>query len=383
MISSNIFHFSLLSISWISFVRPYLTAEQDNELRGLWANRDNNLRGAFNAVTPSTLDAYYQGWIRTFDNTICLYLRKLDVNVRDGQIQAPEPHEAVRTTLAGIPNLVYMIRYSNITILKDLKDLISVHRVQLGPRSILGMINDIYVTSVWDDYAIYLTELEPGQLETYIVYLIVLFSMNKTLLNNINPYFSLDANLVNRLESYQTMITSLHSAIAAYMQIVTLIPYYRKFEDIENELNQLARDTSATNPDMTLQLEIKTRVHNLSTSILQMIAIYGRPPKQETTFTPAEPRKPGTEIISKLIGSQWEIRRLVGQVVCMGIPEPSWLLEVVMSFQAVLPNIAEPVGPWSRWMLKIGPILRLARSLLKSAGARGRTRTSGTRLNNT
>jgi hypothetical protein len=139
MISSNVFYFSLLSISWISFVRAYLTPEQDIELQHFWTYGGKNFFRAVNEVRPSKLDSNYSGWLFTFKNTLGPYLEHLPDPVRNGQDQAPPPGEALGDALAGIPNLVYLLRYSNLIILKDLKkDLVFASGVYMGPQHYSG-----------------------------------------------------------------------------------------------------------------------------------------------------------------------------------------------------------------------------------------------------
>jgi hypothetical protein len=117
------------------------------------------------------------------------------------------------------------------------------------------------MTSVWKDHATYRTGLDPGRFEAYIVYSVVLFSMNKTMHGCMHPNHSLEASLASRLEQYQT-ITRLHSEIAAYMQIQTLTSYSSAFENFENELNPLTGDASAATRYTTDK--IRKLAHNLS-----------------------------------------------------------------------------------------------------------------------
>jgi hypothetical protein len=421
MISSNIFYFSILCISWISFVRAYLTPEQNIEIAGFWNYHGDDLHDAFKAVRPSTVDAYYWDWIMNFQYTLGPYLVNLDVSVLSGQNQAPQPDGPLGARLAGIPNIVYLIRYSNLTILKDIKDdWVSMYRKPISSRSLLGMIDDNYVTSVWNDYATYHTKQQPRQSEAYIIFLVVLFSMNRTMLDIIPKKSPLHEYVVPRLGYYQTMINLLLSGIARYMQITTLIPYYRIFDDYQVEFirladaliderniqmeslesfqefqNELGPRASAANSERDIRIaklaafedfktelnrlssptireiihQIEALAYHLSDRILPMIAIYGLPLRAETPFIHWEYEKSGPEIISDLFKKKWEIRRLVGQEIYESVGNARWLRQVLNSLEMELRNIDNRKGPWSPWMEKLRPMLNLALYVLNTEGA--------------
>jgi hypothetical protein len=275
MISSHIFYFSLLSVFWISFVRAALTPAQNTEMRFFFDAAMDNLRTAFHGITETTVDVYFQEVVLDFHHALGPYLADLDATVRHGRTQAPQPQVPgpLNFALAGVPGNFYLIKYSNLSILNDLKKvLVSTFRMEIIPATLLGMIDDDNVTSAWNDYVTYRNAPQRLQLEVYIVDIAVLFSMNRAMLVYIPPNHPLCSGAqVTRLKHYQTLIGALHSHLAGYMQTQPLASYNNMFQNIQDDFARLGR---AAMPDT---IQIRDVAYELCVTILSMIAIYGRP----------------------------------------------------------------------------------------------------------
>lgn len=369
MKSCNILYFSSISVSWVSFVRAALTEAQEIEMWVFDLSGPVDLRNAFHQITETTVDAYFWDWAGNFDIVLGSYVRQLDRTVRTGINPAPRPQSngPLELQLAALPRKVYLIRYSNLTILNKIKNvLVSTYRNVIYRESLLGMIGDDYVTTMWNDYARYRNDPQSSQLEVYIVQIAVLFSLNRAMLVHIPPHHPLrtTAELV-RLENYQLLISRLHSTLAGYMQIETLIPYKTTFGKFQSEL--------ASAP-IHNQDRIRDVAYRLCDMILPMIAIYGRPPRRPADFVRGQDNghTPGTLIISDLLvfNAQWSIQRLIGRIIRVGTTNNAdWLLELMRCIDNVLKTIDDRIGPWSLWMVPLRPMLKYALDVLDPSGA--------------
>jgi hypothetical protein len=376
MISSNIFYLTFLSVSCMSFVRAPLTPQQTIEIGTFWNSELADLHDALQAVPQSTLDAYFSDCILIFQNTLGPYLDNLHETVRNGKKKAPSPGEQLARALAGLPNLVYLIKYSNVCILNDLKwKFLSIYPESIDSESILGIINDENVSDLWNDYVTYRTSLARRPLESYVLYIALLFSMNRTMLDLTPQIQCLEARLVQRLANYQTMIIWLHTEMARYMRIKTLRPYSKTFLDFKVKLDELATEVM-TEEDRTAK--IRDHAVNLSHAILPMIAIYGRPAARPATpAIPGDPITPGTEVIFNLFRTRWTVQRLIGQNVNPNVSRPRWIRVLLNTLALELEEIENRSGAWSSWMVTIRPILNIGYFLLRPS--RKRPGTSGTK----
>jgi hypothetical protein len=364
MISSNIFYLTFLSVSCMSFVRAPLTPQQTIEIGTFWNSELADLHDALQAVPQSTLDAYFSDCILIFQNTLGPYLDNLPEAVLNGEEDAPSPGQHLTRALDGLPNLVYLIKYSNVCILNNLEgQFLALYPVSIGSESILGIINNENVSDVWNNYIRYRTDLVALPLQSYILYIAILFSMNRTMLDLIPQNHRLDARLVERLEIYQRMIISLHSEMARYMRIQTLRPYSKTFKDFKKELKKIAQGVMRED---VRTMKIEDHAVNIAHAILPMIAIYGRPAARPATPTiPGDPATLGTEILINLFKTQWTVRRLIGQTVNMNVSRPRWIQRLLESLETELKEIENRAGAWSSWMEKIRePILNRAFDLL-------------------
>jgi hypothetical protein len=355
MISAAIFYFGLVSVSWISFVGA-LTAAQINAINVFLNHTGGDLLGAFREVTKPTLAAYFRESIQNFHTALDPYLNGLDDTVRKGVNPAPPPDSDsdLSRELAGLTNLVNLIKYENLTLLQELKWILSTYgqHGHLGPESTLGMIDDEYVIAVWNEYVASRTG-QRHPLTTYI-HLATLYSMNRTMLSLASH--PLLVSLVMRLADYHDMIIRLHASMARYLQIDTLCPFSKTFRVAENQLNELAMSVDI--PDTINQ--IRTLAYDLSTQILLVIAIYGCPPGPEFPFLHGDRAIAGTEIIFKLFVTRWDIRRLIGQQIGRYVSFEDWILCVLNSLYTELLKIQDSYwiwnhlyGPTSAWVLRL------------------------------
>jgi hypothetical protein len=367
MKSYNIFVFSLFSLSWVSFVRAALNPAQDDEMRGFFDHGPVNLRTAFHQITDSTLCAYFWTEVDMVHEGLEPYIRGLDAAVLDGSARAPQPHQPLGIALARVPGNHYLMRYANLTILNNLKKiLVSTYGTVIIPGNLLGMIDDDYLTTVWNTYVRHRDQPPRVPLEDYMVSIAVLFSMNSAMFHIINENHPLHTSLgIAWLESYQAVIRVLHHELAAYMQIRTLVPYNEIFHDLHDHLARAGRE-----PIRNLD-KIRGIAYHLCNMILPMITIYGRPLRPQADFVPEENNgyTPGTVIISGLLNTEWSTQRLIGRTINDDIDNSQWLLEQLRCFEKVLATIDNRRGVWSAWMVHIRPMLIVVRSLLGTSGA--------------
>jgi hypothetical protein len=165
----------LFSVSWTSAVSVVLDVQQRGII-DLFRQRlqgGNHLANAYDTTNLVALDAYYLEWIDSLMNHVDNYLNHMDANVDYVKHAPSDPDLAFNSTLDELSNFVYLIRYSNLSILNNLKR-------DLGPISaafILVIINDQYVRSVSEQYGINKNAPAERSFETNIVDVV---SMNKS-----------------------------------------------------------------------------------------------------------------------------------------------------------------------------------------------------------
>jgi hypothetical protein len=367
MIASPVFYFSLLSVTWTSFVRA-MTPQQRNEINWFLRYRGPDLLDAFHHLPGQTLGAYFTESVHNFQTALGSYLNDLDVEVRLGQHPAPPPanNSDFYRELAGFTRLVNLIKYCNFRLLNDLMvNLLSTygqHEI-IGPESILWMINDDKVTSAWVEYAKSRPFGGGKPFRTHMVDIAILYSMNASMLDLIglnDPQFG---SLVGRVADYQHMIMRLHSSMARYLQIDTLRWYDDIFATLGNDLIQF--DTNVDIGDRMIQT--RRRAFDLSNHILAVIAIYGCPPRTEFHLLPGTLAIPGTETLFNLFESRWAIRRLIGQKIFMDVRDDHWILWVMRSLRKELlkiENVRNLYGGWTEWVLRLREIVNMALSML-------------------
>jgi hypothetical protein len=375
MIPSRLFYFSLLSAAWMSFVRAVLTPDQEDKMRVFLEYTGGDLFAAFDAVDKRTLDTYFFECVGHFHTNLCPFLRNLDYAVRSRHNQAPPADQQFRD---GFTKFVNLIKYSNLTILNELKwNLFSTYGISVDPESILGMINDEYVVSVWNEYATYRATLEerPNPLETYTVHIAILYSMNRALICLIPPNYPLPG-LKQRLENYQHSIIWLHYSLARYVQILCMRSYSQKFVNFDNQLKQLIFGAGIL--DRTTQ--IRNFARNLSNEVLAVIVIYGCPagPRTPSPSTPRDPALPGREILDKLFENHWDILRLIGHQINPHISYEDWMREVLRTFAGELRTIQLRFEAWdhvyapcSLWVSTLLRIVNTALDFLDRAVGQG------------
>jgi hypothetical protein len=376
MVSFNTFYLSLLSVSWVSTVSAALTVEQVEALGWFRFNIHNHgLAAAYSAVHQPLVDAYISDYIEQFHRTLNPYLNF----VCNGQNPAPPPSvdSELTQSLNGIPRIVQLIGYSNLSILRDFKlALLPTNPQSIGDQSIFGRIDDRYLTRVSDEFGIDPTIPQRPWLGTQTVYLAALISMNNTMHSLVRRFNfqSMGATLLQRqrLVRYQDMITRLYNGMVQYLRIHTMLPYYDTVQDIRNELTELA-DSPISRARSS---QIQSIAEDLSHAILSMIAIYGLPARPEmpatgtgrnrTPYRPAVPAAPGTEVISDVFARRWEAGRLIN----LGLSSSSantriWILQLLRGLKQDLKPSVDCLGSGSGWIWPIPSLVDLAAYLLE------------------
>jgi hypothetical protein len=373
MISVKIFCLSLLSVSWVSTVSAALTIDEVEGLQSFMHKlRKDGLASAYAAGHQQALDAYFLEYIHLFHQV----LNPSPDTVRHGPNPAPRPSEELNHELDGLPNLVQLIRYSNLSIIHDLKlFLLPRDPGSVDENSIFGRVDDRSLTRVSADYGTEPTIPVTPWLGTETVYLAALLSLNNTMLRLVRPFDLqlMGATLVQRqrLVRYQDMITRLYNGMARYLQNRPLLPYYEAAREIQNELIQLAN--SSVSPARSSR--IQTVTERLSHTILSMMAIYGLPARPEmpskstgrkrTTYTPAVPPAHGTAVISDLLAHRWEAGRLIDLGPAFKVSARVWLLQLLRGLKQDLQQFVDSLGVRSGWILPIPSLLDLAIPLLR------------------
>jgi hypothetical protein len=370
MIASAVYYFSLLSVPWMLLVRA-LTPEQTNEINSFLQYTGPDLLVAFHHVTKPTLDAYLRESIHNLGIVLDPYLNNLGQRVHNGMELAPPPDfdSDFYWELAGLTNFVNLIKYENLCLLHELKgNLISKYgqHTTLSPESILWMINNDKIKSAWAEYETSHTSGAGKQFATYMVDIAMLYSMNTTMLGLIGPNDRLFGRHVRRVAVYNDMIIGLHSSMARYLQVATRCSYSGAFMTFETQFNLIA-----INVDIGYRMnQTRHLAFDLSHHILAVIAIYGFPPETGFRFVAQSRAIPGTEILSKLFKSQWDIRRLIGQEIFMDVNDDDWILWVLRNFREELLKIEQGITFWrflyigSEWVMRLRRMVNMALSVL-------------------
>lgn len=374
MISVKIVCLSLLWVSWVSTVSAALTIDEVEGLQSFMHKLQNDgLASAYAAGHQQALDAYFSEYIHLFHRV----LNPSPDTMRNGRNPAPRSSEELKDGLNGLTNLVHLIRYSNLSILHDLKRaLLPRYPEHVGKDSIFGRIHYRSLIRLSNSYGIDPTIPVRPWLGTETVYLAALLSLNNTMLRHLRSldFQLMDAKLVQRerLVRYQGMITKLYNDMARYLQIQPLLPYYDTVWDIGNKLNLLANSPVGRANSSRIQ----NVAENLCHTILSMMAIYGlpaRPAMPTTTRTnrtwtaniPAAPAAPGTEVISDQLRRRWEVGRLIELGPTVNVTSTVWILQLLRGLNQDLQPFVNALGAASGWIGAIPSLVNRATSLLE------------------
>jgi hypothetical protein len=289
MIATKIFYFSLLSASLMSAVSAFPTDFETN--RFLYrTDREDNWTAAYSQIQPDTLDEYFVDRVNTLAKHFDHYFANLNRHVNYAENLPPTPHMGMIRELLWVRKLVFMIWYSNIRILNDIKKALQASGPTVLPP-MLAAIDDEYLRTVSARYAaISRRRLPDIWIEPFTIDVAILCSLNSEMLDVLLPHFQ-----SLRLEHYQDMIHRLHGKMSQYMRIQTQMRYSWVMNDLRGDIDELYRDEIHD----FAHLRVQQVLHKLSDTILGVIAIYARPVVD------------GRTMLCALLESQWAIRYFI------------------------------------------------------------------------
>lgn len=253
----------------MSAVNAGLTREEDRIvkrfLRRIQA-ADDNWAAAFKDIESdrAVLDKFFKQKIKTLKTTVAEYENTMKRNNVDYAVElSPQPHDALIKELDTLPMLSYLIMYSNLDVLNNLK-------VFGVDNKILTMINSDVLWTV-EKACKGIPHTPPVRdFEDYIIDLAVQYSLDEEILDVDQGQLSA---LHTRLKRHHLMISKLLAAMATFMKIRTRVPYFKKVEDLENELKGLLATSNRGYHDT----EIQSAFDRLTEVIMSAIAMYGSP----------------------------------------------------------------------------------------------------------
>jgi hypothetical protein len=263
---TKIFYFSLLSVPWISAVRPALHyRDHQRQLIMEWfenlTDTEPDWKIAYDRALglgetmPDVLDSYFRNAVYHLGKNVNSYLYYMYTPGFH-----PEHFPSEHHPYAGLPKLVYMIRYYNIRILHNVK-------LSWEPgvyHALLAVINNQYVRNLSTLY--HEMKREEVPFESYMMEAAILYSMNKAMLVT-HP----DSQQGKRLIFYKNITEWLHRHLAQFMEPTTRHQCIHNVQDYEFRINELARFKihGYENPD------IQAIVLKMAHQILYVIAISG------------------------------------------------------------------------------------------------------------
>jgi hypothetical protein len=288
MISTKIFYFSFFFVAQMSAVSAYLTAAQiARMIHWLHHRTANDIDWAptFRSIDPDVLDNYLARCVRDLGGRVNIYLNGLNPEASYVENLPPAPDPTLDIALNGFPKLVMLLRYSNLTILNDLK-----RSLRLSGH-LLGIINDGYLREESSRYR-HLQPVESGySAMPYMEELAVLFSINKAILSQVLRLQG------SRLSHYQNMINTLHEHIARFMRVAIEHPYSENVETMRDEIKALDWTEIFDFSPFYMHPGLDNVFTNLSHHMLAVILIYGGTGEYGST-----------EIISDLLNNHRVIR---------------------------------------------------------------------------
>jgi hypothetical protein len=391
MFASTIVCFYLISSSWMSAVSVEPNGSQKVIIRAFLdrLHAGDSLADAVDNTQREALDAYCRWKIDDLTAHVNKYLSPthMDPNI-DYSSDRPHPPGADFTAAwKEIPYLVYLIRYSSLRLLNDLKQDLNRRGHHISPQSILAVINDEYVGDVSVNYGdasvnygdvfgnfgdvsvnfrdmplnsgdvtvnygdvgvnygdINYPQTNADSFETLIIYIAIQFSMNQEMLDrNQSPHA-----LLERLRSYQDMIRDLHHGMARYMQIETRLRYHLIINGFRDPIEALYHNHDVRGFE---HRDVKFYVDMISKAILSVMAIYAGGPMVPT----------GTGTISRVLQYEEVVRHFMRLD-----PRPNIqiaqisdrLLSVLSAELRRVKNIYPPEYPWMAKLLTMAIKLR-------------------------
>jgi hypothetical protein len=327
MVVAKMLYFALLSVSWIVSGRPDLSPEERHEIALFQYATDHepNWTPAYNKIGPELLDIYLSECVEDLNNRVETHLNHINpAGNHPGLPVASDPYE-------GLPKIVYLIRYSNIRILNEVKS-------YLGPRDydpLLAEINDEYVAYISTVYQIMKQYQLP--IETYLIDVAVLYLINNRMLNMHHPF-----QQPARLRYYQDMIQRMHHDLGRFLQ--TISHPFDNFQQLEYQINALA----ASNIRGYERSEIQAQVYRLAHRILYVIVIYG-------SFS-----VDGSEMIYSLLSSELNraVRRFLNLDPPNDLPLESPFQQLLLSLDTGLLNLSKVFQSGHPWFERLRQMVK-------------------------
>jgi hypothetical protein len=350
MMSTKIFYLSLLSVSWMSAINAGLNTDPEVTLKwflGRISLPHDTWKDAFKEINTEkdrpVLDNFFKEKIDRLKQSVGVYENKMiHDDVDYAEQSAPLPDGALNTELNGLPRLSFLIRYSNLDVLNNIK-LSGIDHPTLATVNTesLAMLPNIYKS---------IPQTPPVRdFQGFIVDLAVLYAINEEILPVIETKLP---EHHSKLHIHHLMISDLLPDMVKFMKIRTRVPYVAVVRKLEEDLNERLGIESRG----YLHIDIQVLFYRVSNLIIFTVSIYG------------SPSKTGVEWLSSLISTQAAVRRFVGIDLPPPYFDPYYHPSLLTAFDTVIGLIAdESVGSPERnppWFDQLRPIKNLMMKLL-------------------
>jgi hypothetical protein len=341
MVASKFIYLSLLSVFRISAVSAVLTLEQSAIIHQFQYMLQDGFRfgDLCDATNPDAMREFISDEILKLKDGVNIYLGQMNPTVNYEYFPAPTPVPTVNAVLNGLPKLIYLVRYTNLRILNTIKQSFEPPGPQsIGPGTVLGVINETYVTEVSNQYEINKFTPPGRSFTNNMLEILSLYSMNRKMLAAISSD-SLPFGMLNR---YQGMIRELQGAMAGYMAVQNRCLYADQIQVWENQIFQFQGRRIRGRNNAT----ISNCVSKLSNATILVIAIYAVPPTLS-----------GCEIISNLLDGYTAVRRFMNlDAYPHGVFEQI-INSLLFVFLEQLDIVASTYPVGYGWISKIGPMM--------------------------
>jgi hypothetical protein len=259
MIATNILYFSFFSAVWVWPIDEIRTPEQQKKIDDLLSRTDHEYQwiSAYRDIDPAILVPYFVEYFELVSNTVNNHLNRVDFinpeTIREDPI--------LNAALEGFPRHIFLMRYSNLGLLKHLKELYSERQPDQIP--VLAVINDRYIhRHVTVKYHVEKSTVTRTGFMPYMIDLALLCSMNEAMVDLI----FIDKWLV--LERYQDMIYQVHQTMARLMRIASLGPYTAHSAKLQAEVDRRQQSIRRGYAVERVQETIQKVVHLIIPAIL-------------------------------------------------------------------------------------------------------------------
>jgi hypothetical protein len=292
----------------------------DDATVGMFRSRtdtpENHWAALFETTEEPILDDYFSSYFENLWKDVDNHINKMNLDA-----ETILHDETLKNLLDRFPKNIYLMRYSNLTLLKDIK---RARRIG-GHQPPLAVINQDHgprtgYMRVMEDVA-------------------VLYSMNKTMLG-IGMHHP---DQLSRLNRYQTMTDQAEKTMIRLMRIATPRPYQVTVCQMAAAINFLYSESQITGYQ---SYEIRSHIEHLVPYLLAAILMYA-----------GGSSGAGHESLSRLIQNQRPVRHVL-DVDNQNDGIPGYYQELLTSLLAAgvnhIPRVYLAVHPW---VSKIQPIL--------------------------